>query len=605
MFKGSIFFAILAIFSSKSLAQWDCGGTTYTPGSTKFTDECYNAVQSCLTQFSANASQVNCQDSLGNLYMQQQASDGSNSDWNSAFEDILDFCLLDGYTTGTWDAGDGQWFWMAAESGCYSTDGEYDTDGPGFCIQDRTDTVIFGCYPEPAASSGGTIQVIETAETPNGFRSSGRGWNSWGIQALSDAASVVPSWTGYNQESVISQCTNLGNAAFQAAGFDTCSLDAGWNSGYDDYGRTVYNSEIFNLPELADYLHGLNLKLGVYIVPGVPCSAANLTIMGTDILIGDALNGNDDGLGMCDFDYSKEGYQQYYDSQIELWASYGVDMIKLDFVTPGSPWNGANLVCNNTGTVEAYHKAIETNGRQMRLDLSWKLCRNETFLPVWGQYAESIRTDQDIDNYGTNTFLAWQVVQRAIDNYRQYISLQMARNVPLTMYPDMDNLFVANPESLTGISDEERITVASTWIGAGANLVQGADLNTIDSLGSQLLTSAESIAASNFAALYPMQPRNPGTGSNLAQQLQAWIGGPSPSNEAYVLLTNYGPDQGDGGFGTSLAGVQEVTISLSDLGISGPWNFTDVWNGNSSIVSDSFTAYLDEGYSTFLNLQSV
>jgi alpha-galactosidase len=119
------------------------------------------------------------------------------------------------------------------------------------------------------------------------------------------------------------------------------------------------------------------------------------------------------------------------------------------------------------------------------------------------------------------------------------------------------------------------------------------------------LTSAESIAASNFAALYPMQPRNPGTGSNLAQQLQAWIGGPSPSNEAYVLLTNYGPDQGQGGFGTSLAGVQEVTISLSDLGISGPWNFTDVWNGNSSIVSDSFTAYLDEGYSTFLNLQSV
>ncbi|KAJ5610292.1 Alpha-galactosidase [Penicillium lagena] len=586
------------------VAQWNCGGTSYTPGSIKFTKECHDAVENCISQFAANASQVNCQGAAGNLYMQQQASGGSNSDYTSAFEDILDFCLLDGWTTGTWDDGsDGQWFWMAAESGCYSQDGTIGTSGPGFCIQDRTDTVVDGCYPQPAPNSG-PLQVLRTAKTANGFTSSGRGWNSWGIEALSDPT-IIPGWTGANQQSVLDQCTVLSRPEFRNMGYDLCSLDAGWNTNdVDDYGRIQYNNTEFNLPQLAQELHAKGLKLGVYVIPGVPCGAANRTIKGTNILIGDVLNGNNDGLDYCDWDFSKDGVQQWHDSLLELWTSWGIDMIKLDFLTPGSPSNGANLPCNNSAAVEAYHKAIANSGQQVRLDLSWKLCRNETYLPLWSSFAESMRTDQDIDNYGTNTFLAWQVVQRAIENYRQYISLQKERNVPITIYPDMDNLFVCNPQNLTGVSDTERVTIMNHWLGAGANLVLGCDLRHIDALGTKLLTSSQSVSFANFAAKYPMQPRNPGTGNNLAQQVQAWIGGPDETSNAYVLLVNYGPDQGSGGFNTSLSGVQEVTISLNDLGISGKqWKFTDVWNSNSSRVSSSFTAYLGEGESQLLYLE--
>lgn len=579
-------------------AQWACGGNSYTPGSINFTQECYDAAQSCIQQFGADVSLEYCHDPAGNLYMQQQPYNGNNNDYLNAFDDILDFCLIDGWTTGTWDDDyDGQWYWMAAESGCYSSTGSVATTGPGFCVQNRDDTTINGCYPQPIYNSG-PLQVLYTAQTANGFTTSGRGWNSWGVEAT---PATTPSWTGLNQANVISQCSVMASEPFQKMGFTVCSLDAGWAGAADEYGRTLYNNATFDLPALAEYLHSVGLELGVYGIPGVPCSAANDTIYGTDILIADVLNGNNDGLGTCDFDFSKDGVQQYHDSLIDLWASWGVDMIKLDFVTPGSPWNGANLVCDNSPAVIAFHNAIKNSGRQIRLDLSWKLCRNETYLPIWSEYAESIRTDQDINNYGGITFVIWQEVQRAIDNYRQYISLQKQRNVPITLYPDMDNLFVANPENVTGVSDIQRITMMNHWLGAAANLILGSDLTAIDDLGMQLLTSQQTIDAANFFAQYPMQPRNPGTGNNLAQQLQAWIAGPTNNNEGYVLIVNYGPDQGAGGFGTSLTGVQNVTVSLEDLGIAGKkWKFQDVWAGNSTTVSTSYSAFLNESESQLL-----
>lgn len=262
------------------------------------------------------------------------------------------------------------------------------------------------------------------------------------------------------------------------------------------------------------------------------------------------------------------------------------------------------LGCDNSPAVEAYQKAIAKTGKNIRLNLSWKLCRNETWLPTWSGLAESMRTDQDINNYGHETFLAWSVAQRAIDNYRQYIGLQAQRDVPITIYPDMDNLFAANSERLTGVNDSMRTTVMNHWLGAGANLILGSDLTQTDELGWKLLTSHQSTAAANFFAKYPMQPRNPGTGNNLAQQLQAWIGGPrADGREAYVLIANYGPDQGSGGFGTQLYGKQAVTVSLASLGLgNSQWTFTDVWARNSTRVRSSFTAYLTEGESRLLHL---
>ncbi|KAJ2968046.1 hypothetical protein NQ176_g9370 [Zarea fungicola] len=452
--------------------QTNCGGSLYQPGTVNFTLACYNAIQDCAAKFEANASLVDCNDGHGNLFMQQQANLGAtganqNNDAVIAFQDIRDLCILSGQTSGTWGYSDNQWYWIAAEDACYTKDSTRTDVVPAhpapYCIQNR-DSSLPECYPEPAASPGGPIKVLKTAKTPNGFTSAARGWNTYGVQALQNGSQVVPSFAGqsglnYNQKFVETQCGVLGSPAFRAAGYKLCSLDSGWQAfnDVDANGRIIYNSTRFNLPQLGSWLHQRGLELGVYVTPGVPCIAANKTILGTKTKISDVLNGNNNQI-FCDFDFTKKDTQTWHDSVVKLWASWGVDMIKLDFITPGSPQNGANLACDSSPAVKAYETAIKRSGRQIRLDISWKLCRNETWLPVWSGLADSLRTDQDLNNYGHNTFMAWQVGQRAINNYREYIGLQAQRNVPVTTYPDLDSLFVGNAEGLTGVNDSIRTT---------------------------------------------------------------------------------------------------------------------------------------------------
>lgn len=277
--------------------------------------------------------------------------------------------------------------------------------------------------------------------------------------------------------------------------------------------------------------------------------------------------------------------------------------MKLDFVTPGSPDNGQSLPTDQSGTVIAWHNAIKNNGRQIRLDISWKLDRTQKYFDIWNSNADSMRTDQDLNNSGSSTLVSWGTVQRAIENYRQWIIAGLQFFDELNVYPDLDNLLSGNPENISGLSNGQRTTVFTHWLGAGANLILGNDMTTLDDFGKSLLTNTQALQVADFTAQFPMQPRNPGSGGQNAAQLQAWIAGPSPSGEAVVVLTNLGPDNGQGGFNTQTSGVQTVTATWGDLGISGSFNVQDIWNNKSlGTVSDQVSAQLDEGASVLLHL---
>lgn len=285
----------------------------------------------------------------------------------------------------------------------------------------------------------------------------------------------------------------------------------------------------------------------------------------------------------------------------------GVDAIKLDYITPGSPDHGsATLQPDTSGSVVAFHKAIEKVGRPIRLDISWKLERNASFFDIWAENADSMRTDQDLNAQGGDKLVDWASTQRAIENYRQFVSPVIHDNhLPLTIRPDMDSLFIGNPEKVTGVSDEMRTTIATHWIASGASLIAGSDFTNLDDLGMYLLTLPEAwVDVADFSARFPMQPRNPGTGRNCSQQLQAWIAGPDASGEAMVVLANYGPDQGQGGFHTSLQGKRKVMASWTDLGLSGAYEVRIVWSQQDMGAFDGhISAELDEGESLLLRLR--
>lgn len=241
----------------------------------------------------------------------------------------------------------------------------------------------------------------------------------------------------------------------------------------------------------------------------------------------------------------------------------------------------------------------------MRLDISWKLDRTEKYFSIWDANAESMRTDQDINNSGEHTFIHWATVQRAIDNYRQWIVAALPIFDSLSVYPDMDNLYAGNAASITGVSDVQRRTIMTHWIAAGANLITGSDLARLDALGKELLTSKNALAVADFAAKYPMQPRNPGSGGQDSKQLQAWIAGPDATGKAVIVLANYGADQGQGGFGSKLQGKQKLSVSWKDLGIKGASKVTNVWtNQNLAVGKDGIQVMLDDGESLLLTAQT-
>ncbi|KAI1641296.1 hypothetical protein F4809DRAFT_585771 [Biscogniauxia mediterranea] len=74
-------------------------------------------------------------------------------------------------------------------------------------------------------------ETIRIETTPNGFSSSPRGWNSFGLQANPN---VNPDFQ-FNQAGVISQCDTLAtNAALKDAGYVYCSFDSSWSVNDDD-----------------------------------------------------------------------------------------------------------------------------------------------------------------------------------------------------------------------------------------------------------------------------------------------------------------------------------------------------------------------------------
>jgi len=119
---------------------------------------------------------------------------------------------------------------------------------------------------------------------------------------------------------------------------------------------------------LADYVHAKGLRFGIHIMRGIPRQAVrnNTPVLGTaaraqDIaLTNSTCAWNPDMVGV---DATKPEGQAYYDSLIQLYASWGVDYIKCDDIS--RPYNRVQRA-----EVEALRKAIDKCGRPIVLSLS-------------------------------------------------------------------------------------------------------------------------------------------------------------------------------------------------------------------------------------------
>lgn len=243
------------------------------------------------------------------------------------------------------------------------------------------------------------------------------------------------SWDSYG--TTLTEDELLANARFMAehlknAGWDTLVIDIDWYDptarahGYndnaplilDEYGRQLPDPVRFpsaaggkGFGPLAAAVHELGLKLGMHMMRGIPRIAVdkNLPVYGTNYTAKDVADldhvckWNPDNYGL---NQSHPGAQAWYDAQLDLFASWGLDFLKVDDMQ--TPFHSDEIA--------AYHRAIAKAeakyGRSIDLSLSpggW----------VATSYVDFLRENAQMWRISDDLWDRWE------DIYQQFGSMEL------------------------------------------------------------------------------------------------------------------------------------------------------------------------------------
>jgi alpha-galactosidase len=300
----------------------------------------------------------------------------------------------------------------------------------------------------------------------------------------------------------------------------------------DDYGRTLPAPNRFpsavngaGFCPLADYVHSKGLKFGIHILRGIPRQAVrqNLPILNTSFRAQDIADEssicawNDDMYGV---DMSKPGAQAYYDSLLELYASWGVDYIKADDTI--SPYHHAEI--------EALSRAIQRVNRPIVLSLSPGVDLSTDYYDHLKQHCELFRISADF----------WD---RWIDLKNQFdICKRWAAYTGMGCWADADMLPLGRigiraergVERQTLFTRDEQVTLMTLWVISRSPLMFGGDLPSNNDFTLRLLTNPEvlKIHRASYA------------NDELTRQgdLIAWSARGIESDDHYLALFNIGED---------------------------------------------------------------
>jgi alpha-galactosidase len=388
------------------------------------------------------------------------------------------------------------------------------------------------------------------------------GWSTFSEQ------SINPGFL--TQANVQAESDALKASGLQSHGFAYINIDSGWQGGFDGNGRPIPNTTTFpNITALVAHIHANGQKAGIYWIPGIECPAiaGNYPILGTSyitpsIAVMPHVPGNAFGAAAstgpfvnCSsdpyhdkIDFTQPGAQAYINSIVALFASWGIDFIKLDGVTPGSDNDNTNI--DNRPDVAAYSAAIAASGRPMWLTLSFAM--DQDYQSTWQQYSNARRIDQDVEcEGGCGPYLTdWpHVIVRAYDDVGWENSTS-----PTLGWNDLDSLDVGDG-TLDGLTDDEKTSAVNIWLMANSPIYLGGDLTMIDSFATSAFTNDELLAVDQ-------------SGSPAVQMSggfhQVWMSNPG-NGTVYVALYNLNdfPDR--------------VDVRWSDLGFANATAVRDLW----------------------------
>lgn len=327
------------------------------------------------------------------------------------------------------------------------------------------------------------------------------GWNSWDCYGPTVVESEVKANADYMAENL------------KEYGWEYVVVDIRWfvendKAGgynqtnpiyvYDEWGR--YTPAVNRFPSaadgmgfkpLADYVHDKGLKFGIHIMRGLPKIAAEkkLPVKGTDGITCDMIASTDSACTWLrdnmKVDWQKPGAQEYYNSIFELYASWGVDFVKVDDLS--RPYH--------TAEVEMIRNAIDHCGRPMVLSIS----PGETPIEKVEHVRDHANMWRTVDDFWDN----WSQL-----NYQFEVCAKWAPYIAPGTWPDADMLPLGKisirgergAERWTQFTADEQLTMMNLWTIFRSPLMFGGDLPQNDEATNALLTNRDVLYMHHYSA---------------------------------------------------------------------------------------------------------
>lgn len=352
------------------------------------------------------------------------------------------------------------------------------------------------------------------------------GWNSWDCFG-----------TTLNEQQAREQADAMAKHLLPA-GYDVFTVDIQWYEpnakGHtykegaplemDAYGRLLPAPKKFpsaangaGFKPLADYVHSKGLRFGIHLMRGIARQAVreNTPVLGTNVRAADIADTtstctwNPDMFGV---DLRRPGAQAYYDSLFELYASWGVDFVKVDDIA--RPYDATQQA-----EIEAIRRAIDKSGRPMVLSLS----PGDT----------PIERGAHVMNHAN----MWRISDDFWDRWDPLLGM-FGRLDKWTKYraegawPDADMLpfgIVEHGRETRFTRDEQRLCM-TLWCIARSPLIFGGDLTRLDDFTRELLTNPEVLAVNQRSTNNRQLSRK--------DELIVWVADVPGSRDRYVALFN-------------------------------------------------------------------
>lgn len=339
----------------------------------------------------------------------------------------------------------------------------------------------------------------------------------------------------------------------------------------DKYGRLLPAENRFpsakkgkGFAPLAEYIHSLGLKFGIHIMRGMPRMAAhkNLPILNSEYTAREVANPNSicvwnpDMYGLkCE--QMEAGARAYYESIFALYASWGVDFVKVDDIAREYPH------CKKE--IELISDAIRGCGRDMVLSLSPG--------PAPLDRAEHLKTYANMWRITDDFWDDWSLLLAMFERAEKWCTHSGPGH-----WPDADMLPVGalrqctSPDDWTRFTEDEQITMMSLWCMMRAPLIAGGHLPKNDEFTLNLLTNREILEIE--------------TSTHCGHQLYrtedeiAWIAPRRDGEGVYVALFNISEKTRTAGF------------NLEDYDLEGYRNAKELWSGKEGKVSKAVKARL-------------